>query len=73
MAILISKAYSLPDTQSVAFSDVNTNVTGYQAIYNLAASGITEGFKDGTFRPYVKMLRSTYSVFLAKTENAALK
>ncbi len=73
MAILISKAYSLPDTQSVAFSDVNTNVTGYQAIYNLAAAGITEGFKDGTFRPYGKMLRSTYSVFLAKAENSSLK
>ncbi|WP_370222839.1 S8 family serine peptidase [Cytobacillus sp.] len=73
MAILISKAYSLPDTQSVAFSDVNKNVTGYQSIYNLAASGITEGFKDGTFRPFEKMLRSTYSVFLAKAENSALK
>jgi subtilisin len=73
MAILISKAYSLPDTQSIAFSDVNTNVTGYQAIYNLAASGITEGFKDGTFHPYEKMLRSTYSVFLAKAENGALE
>jgi subtilisin len=68
MAILISKAYSLPNSQRVTFKDVNTNVTGYQSIYNLAASGITEGYLDGTFRPYEKMLRSTYSVFLAKAE-----
>ncbi|WP_404356549.1 S8 family serine peptidase [Cytobacillus firmus] len=72
MAMLISNAYSLPQTGEVAFTDVNANVTGYQSIYNLAASGITEGYADGTFRPYKGMLRSTYSVFLAKAENSKL-
>ncbi|UII55693.1 S8 family serine peptidase [Cytobacillus spongiae] len=73
MAILLAKAYNLPIGNSVAFSDVNVNVTGYQEIHKLAGAKITEGFVDGTFRPYEKMLRSTYSVFLARAEEDSFK
>lgn len=68
MAILIANAYDLQNSVSMNFKDVNEKVTGYEAIDRLAAAGITEGYSDGTFRPYEKMARSTFSVFIARAE-----
>ncbi|MBT2661567.1 S8 family serine peptidase [Bacillus sp. ISL-45] len=73
MAIMLSKAYKLPDAQTGSFSDVPAGMAGYQQIYNLAAAKITTGYTDGTFKPNEKMQRSTYSVFLSKANNPALK
>ncbi|RFU69535.1 alkaline serine protease [Peribacillus saganii] len=73
MAILLSKAYSLPNAESHSYTDVNTKVTGYESIYKIAGANITQGYPDGTFRPYEPMSRSTYSVFLSKVNNPRLK
>ena len=73
MAIMLSKAYSLPAAPTGSFSDVPAGMAGYQQIYNLAAAKITTGYQDGTFKPTEKMLRSNYSVFLSKAANPSLK
>jgi subtilisin len=73
MAIMLSKAYSLPAAPTGSFSDVPAGMAGYQQIYNLAAAQITTGYPDGTFKPTEKMLRSNYSVFLSKAANPSLK
>ncbi len=69
MAILLSKGFGLANSHNTSFSDVNGNVTGAQEIANIAGSGITLGYPDGTFRPYEYMTRATFSVFLARAEN----
>lgn len=73
MAIMLSKAYSLPAAPTGSFTDVPAGMAGYQQIYNLAAAKITTGYPDGTFKPTEKMLRSNYSVFLSKAANPNLK
>ncbi|KIY23880.1 S8 family peptidase [Mesobacillus subterraneus] len=73
MAIMLSKAYKLPNAPTGSFSDVTAEIAGYQQIYNLEAAKIASGYTDGTFKPNAKMQRSTYSVFLSKANNAALK
>ncbi len=73
MAILLSKAYKLSTDSGLTFKDVSSNVTGYQAINLVASAGITRGYEDGTFRPYAKMSRSNYAVFLSKANNPHLK
>jgi subtilisin len=69
MAILISKGFSLSQSQTLSFSDVNSSIAGYQEISNLAVAGITQGYQDGTFRPQDKMNRATFAVFLARALN----
>ncbi|MDF0726041.1 S8 family serine peptidase [Cytobacillus sp. S13-E01] len=69
MAIMVSNAYKLTATGTLAFTDVSSNVTGHEAISRIATFGITKGFKDGTFKPYQFMTRSDFSVFIARAEN----
>lgn len=69
MAILLAKAFELPKAENQSFNDVTSSMSGYQEISNLAEARITQGYGDGTFRPYDKMYRSTYAVFLAKADN----
>jgi subtilisin len=74
MSILLSKAYQLSKpSESVHFTDVNSNVTGWEAIEKIAGSSITQGYPDGSFRPYETMTRATYAVFLSRAENPELK
>ncbi|HYK56416.1 MAG TPA: S-layer homology domain-containing protein, partial [Flavisolibacter sp.] len=73
MAILLAKAYKLPNVTTVKFSDVNSSVTGYQEISNLVAAKISEGYADGTFQPRQTMNRATYAVFLAKAQNEGFR
>ncbi|MBA9027833.1 S8 family peptidase [Peribacillus huizhouensis] len=73
MAILLSKAYKLSTSSALTFKDVSSNVTGNQAINLIATAGITQGYEDGTFRPYALMSRSNYAVFLSKANNSKLK
>ncbi len=69
MAILLANAYKLKLTSTQSFTDINENVTGYQAIYKLAEAQITQGYPDKSFQPYEYMTRSMFSVFLARAEN----
>jgi subtilisin family serine protease len=73
MAILIAKAYELKSEANVKFTDVSLNVTGYKEIAALVDSHITKGYSDGTFRPYQKITRSEFAVFLARAEDENFK
>ena len=48
------------------FSDVPPFHTFYQSINNLARSGISEGFLDGTYRPNQFVTRGQMAAFLAR-------
>lgn len=73
MAILIANAYQLQPAPSASFSDVTTNVTGYEAINQLAYENITKGYPDGTFKPFEQITRANFSVFVARAENDYFK
>lgn len=74
MSIMIANAYKLQaPSQTVTFSDLNSKVTGYQAIQKVAANKIAQGYTDGTFRPYDKMDRATYAVFISRAMNESLR
>ena len=74
MSIMIAKGFKLASVSpGTKFTDIRPNMTGYAEINGLAAGKITEGYLDGTFRPYEKMSRATYAVFLAKAKNEKLK
>jgi len=68
-AIILSRAYPLPNGSSVMFKDVTTRVTGHEAIAKLASARITEGYPDGTFRPYQFVKRLEFFVFTARAAN----
>jgi hypothetical protein len=55
-----------PAPGSATFPDVGTGFWAFQAIEALAASGITTGFPDGTFRPLEPVTRAQMAAFLAR-------
>ena len=73
MAILISKAYSLQSDKTNSFIDCNPSMASYKAVNALVASGITDGYKDQTFKPNEPMSRADFAVFLARVQNDAFK
>ncbi len=74
MSIMISRAFELQSTEdNPVFPDVNSQVTGHREIAQMAANGITNGYEDGTFRPYEKMNRATYAVFVSRAMNKELR
>ncbi|MGG3004700.1 S8 family serine peptidase [Geobacillus stearothermophilus] len=68
-AIVLSRAYDLPDGAPVVFRDVTPNVTGHDAIAKLAAARIAGGYPNGTFRPYQFVKRLEFFVFAARASN----
>ncbi|MFD1736948.1 NlpC/P60 family protein [Bacillus salitolerans] len=65
LAAVLVKAFELGKANNPAqFSDVPTSHPNYDAIQRLAASGITTGFSDGTFRPNDEVTRAQFVVFL---------
>ncbi|MFJ7982086.1 S-layer homology domain-containing protein [Lysinibacillus xylanilyticus] len=72
MATFIARAFNLPSGKKT-FKDVPKNSTAYEAVQQLVAAGITNGYEDGTFRPSDNLTRGHISAFLArahKYENA---
>lgn len=65
MATFIARAFTLP-AGSQAFIDVSKGHTAYDAVQQLAASGITTGYEDGTFRPAQNLSRAHISAFLTR-------
>lgn len=65
MAAFIARAFELP-TGSKTFKDVPSNHTAYNAVKQLAASNITTGYSDGTFKPQNNLTRAHISAFLAR-------
>ena len=64
MASFLDRALDLPEGDPADFSDVDADSTHGQAIANLAASGITQGFGDGTFRPELNVARAQTASFV---------
>ncbi|WP_406944946.1 S-layer homology domain-containing protein [Halobacillus sp. SY10] len=63
IAALFNKAFNLSGSTS-NFKDVDGNHWAYDDIQSLAASGITHGYTDNTFRPENEATRSELTVFL---------
>ena len=55
-----------PAPAVASFNDVGSGYWAFQAIEALAASGITTGFPDGTFRPENTVSRAQMATFLAR-------
>lgn len=70
MAILISKAFNLTanSTTKNSFLDVSKSMAAYPFILPIIEAKVTEGFSDGTFRPYENMTRSEFAVFLTRVQ-----
>lgn len=65
IAIVFSKAFNLPKASEVTdFTDVVSSQPSFEPIQQLAASGITTGFNDNTFRPEASTTRAQFAVFL---------
>ncbi|MEK4230175.1 S-layer homology domain-containing protein [Solibacillus sp. FSL H8-0538] len=65
MAALIARAFKLP-VGTTTFSDVRKGHTAYKAVSQLAATNITTGYTDGTFKPNAYLTRAHFATFLAR-------
>lgn len=66
-AILIGKSLGLNGTQRpTSFKDVTDNVSSSGYIQSLADAGITNGFKDGSFRPGQLVTRAEMAILISK-------
>ena len=65
MSLLLTLAMILtlavPMTVSASFTDVDTNHNYYEAINNLSAEGILNGFEDGSFKPGDPVTRAQFT------------
>lgn len=59
LAMIITMA--VPMTVSAAFTDVDSNHVYYEAINNLSAEGILNGFEDGSFKPGDSVTRAQFT------------
>ncbi|UCZ52859.1 S-layer homology domain-containing protein [Bacillus shivajii] len=69
MSAIISRAF--PDLKrdegmTIDFHDLNKGYFAYDSIQNIAASGITNGYPDHTFRPSNDVTRLEMALFLAR-------
>ena len=69
MAAFLERAFDLPPAGDAGFSDTDTN-THHDAINALAASGITRGYGDGTFRPHQRTTRAQMAAFINRALTA---
>ncbi|WP_176222111.1 S8 family peptidase [Tuberibacillus sp. Marseille-P3662] len=73
VALLVARAFSLSDMTHSCFLDVNSSMNSYKAINQLCSAGITNGYRDGTFRPDHYVTRAEFSVFVARAIHDAFK
>ncbi|MFL0364664.1 S-layer homology domain-containing protein [Pseudobacillus sp. 179-B 2D1 NHS] len=66
MAMFLSRAFSLSETNNVYFKDVGKNMVAYDSIRRMAAKGMAQGYTDGTYRPDNTVTRGQFSAFLAR-------
>lgn len=59
LAMIITMA--VPMTVSAAFTDVDSKHVYYEAINNLSAEGILNGFEDGSFKPGDSVTRAQFT------------
>ncbi|MBU8881109.1 S-layer homology domain-containing protein [Bacillus sp. FJAT-29790] len=69
MAAIISRAYNLKAPASPkTFTDVDSSHWAYEDVQKLAASGITTGYNDGSFKPEEFVTRSQFAAFLYRAQ-----
>ncbi|WP_071393460.1 S8 family peptidase [Bacillus tuaregi] len=66
VAVILQRAFGLPDATSSHFSDVADQKHYFNAINSLAEQQITQGYEDGSFKPDLNITRAQFSVFLSK-------
>lgn len=59
LAMMLTLA--VPMTVSASFTDVNSNHVYHEAINNLSAEGILNGFEDGSFKPQDPVTRAQFT------------
>ena len=65
MAAFLSRAFALPEAGDAGFTDT-VGTTHEEAINRLAASKVTVGYGDGTFRPRVRTARGQMAAFISR-------
>lgn len=66
MAILIDKSFNLPTSKTNPYTDLRSYNDAYQSILNVSATGIANGYTDGTFDEYGYVTRGQFSAFLTR-------
>jgi hypothetical protein len=69
LASLLSRAYGLEATRPAPFSDVPPQHAHAAGIAAAAASGITTGYPDGTFRPAERIRRDQVASFVIRARS----
>jgi hypothetical protein len=64
MAAILTRAFHLSGSSSTQFKDVPSNHWAHGYINKLAASGITTGYDDKTFKPQNYVTRAQFTAFL---------
>ena len=67
MAIFLNRAFKLAEAEENHFRDISPEMASYQAILNVAASRITGGYPDQTYRPNESVTRGQFSAFMARS------
>ncbi|KIQ93405.1 D-gamma-glutamyl-meso-diaminopimelic acid endopeptidase CwlS precursor [Anoxybacillus thermarum] len=70
LAMWFAEAWKLKRGADVPFTDVKETDAAYDAIEKLVASGIANGYEDGTFRPKETVTRAQFAVFFYRAINA---
>lgn len=70
LAMWFAEAWKLKRGANVPFTDVKETDAAYDAIEKLVASGIANGYEDGTFRPKETVTRAQFAVFFYRAMNA---
>ncbi len=73
MAIFLNRAFPLEKGNENEFKDVSSNMAAYQSILNVTATGIANGYPDGTYRPNLAVTRGQFSAFMARTLEPAFR
>ncbi len=69
MAIFLNRAFTLTTGQANSFHDVSSNTAAYQSILDAVATGIADGYPDGSYRPDTSVTRGQFSAFMARALN----
>jgi hypothetical protein len=70
-ALLLFRAFAFPVYETSTFSDIRKENYFYLAVSTLNSLGITEGYKDGTYRPDRLISRAEFSVMLSRALDQA--
>lgn len=66
MAKVLTLAYDLKGSYPAEFTDISLQSELNGFVSTLAANGITTGYGDGSFKPFVQLSRQHFAVFMAR-------